>query len=624
VGQDEGFYLPACHKLIVAGKPKTRLNITMKRLTTFTFIFTVSFATFGQTYEPEILILSPNEFKFEKSFETELKTKNKEISNRPKNSKQADFTKSEEFKKQPENVQRITLSEITFLKNLDFSKQASFIAQQYLSYRFFERFNNLLILPSNEKSDGSMADLKRIADTEKMQYILNFSRIDLFKKGGISYAKFSIQLYDNASTTFVINSDFEGDWRNPGFEFACADKSLDCTVNNALSKALNEVIYQISSNSPTIKRDRELAQLRFNELITNYYSRPNNKEFLEPIIPQPDSNVVLTNQYQLLIDPTKSKFVAFFIEQIQAQDFKTLKDNKKDKNVSIISSKDIKDPGLLNEIPQAYAYIVKGVKYNNKWYYEKSNVTYFEAKSLEDGKQKYFGTLAKWNFFKENSTEFDQGFWETYFFEKVESSVAKKNKEIEEIKSQLDKSSAEDRETYQEMIDDYYEEDLKNKEYFGLYEIVANQIRLEKRRLDEQFSESIRLEFLPRFYEGFCKKNNINGYIKLNGKDIQLIFPRDKSVILSPIVLDYGNDKKELNFFVLIPRGAKSFDIFKWNYFKPIKPEYGNMYGQEINEQLNQVTKWNFSFDTLDDKNFWDNFVLLKSATDYKYLSKIN
>ncbi len=596
----------------------------MKRIATLTVTLTISFASFGQTYEPEILILSPNELKFEKSFETELKTKNKELSNRLKNLEQADFTKSEEFKKQPANIQRITLSEVKFLENIDFSKQTSFIAQQYLSYRFYERFNNLLILLSDQKSEGGVAELKRVADTEKMQYILNFSRIYLFKKDGISYAKISAQLYDNVSQTLLINSDFEGDWRNPGFEFACKDKSVDCTINNAISKALDEVIYQVASNSPTIKRDRELAQLRFNELISNYYSKPNNKEFLESIIPQPDSNVVLTDQYQLLIDPTKTKFVAFFIEQISAQDFKTLKDNKRDKNINIISSKDIKDAGLLNEIPQTYAYIVKGVKYNNKWYYEKSNVTYFEAKSLEDGKQKYFSNLAKWSFFKENSTEFDPDFWETYFFEKVESSVTKNNKEIEEIKSQLAKSTPEDRETSQEMIDNYYEEDLKNKEYLGLYKIVANQIRLEKRRLDEQFSESIKLGLLPKFYEDYCKKNKINGYIKMNGKDIQLIFPSDKSVILSPIVLDYGNDKKELNFFVLIPSGEKSFSIFKWDYFKPIKPKYASMYGLEVNEQLNQITKWNFSFDTLDDKNFWDNYVLLKLGENYKYLKRVD
>lgn len=599
-------------------------NTTMNRLATLIFTLFISLASFGQSYEPEILVLSPNELKVEKSLETEVRGINKELSNRPKNSDQADYLQSEEFKRQPENIQRITLSEIKFLETIDFSKQTSLIAQQYLSYRFYERFSNLLILLSDKKSNGSLTDLKKIADVDKMQYVLNFSTIELFKKGGISYARLSVQLYDNVSQTFLINSEYEGDWTNPGFEFACSDKSINCTINNALSKALGNVIYQVASNNPTIKRDKELAQLRFNELISNYYSIPDNKEFLRSIIQQPDSNIVLANQYQLLVDPTKTKFVAFFIEQISAQDFKTLKDNKKDKNIKIISSKDIKDAGLLNEIPQTYAYIVNGVKYNDKWYYEKSNVTYFEAKSIEDGKQNYFGSLAKWKFFKENSTEFDPEFWETYFFEKVESSVVKNSKEIQELKSQLDKSSAEDKESYQEMIDDYYEKDLKNKEYFGLYEIVANQIRQEKRRLDEQFSESITKDLLPRFYKGYCVKNSINGFIKLNGKEIQLIFPSDKSVILSPIVFDYGNDRKELNFFVLIPNTEKSFNIFKWNYFKPIKPKYSSMYGLEVNEQLNKITKWNFSFDTLDDRNFWDNYVLLRLGKSYKYLTKVN
>jgi hypothetical protein len=538
-------------------------NTTMNRLATLIFTLFISLASFGQSYEPEILVLSPNELKVEKSLETEVRGINKELSNRPKNSDQADYLQSEEFKRQPENIQRITLSEIKFLETIDFSKQTSLIAQQYLSYRFYERFSNLLILLSDKKSNGSLTDLKKIADVDKMQYVLNFSTIELFKKGGISYARLSVQLYDNVSQTFLINSEYEGDWTNPGFEFACSDKSIDCTINNALTKALGNVIHQVASNSPTIKRDKELAQLRFNELISNYYSKPNNKEFLKSIIQQPDSNIVLANQYQLLVDSTKTKFVAFFIEQISAQGFKTLKANKRDKNVNIISSKDIKDAGLLNEIPQTYAYIVNGVKYKDKWYYEKSNVTYFEAKSLEDGKQNYFGNLAKWNFFKENSTEIDPQFWETYFFERVESTVTKNSKEIEELKSQLDRSSAENKESYQEMIDKYYEMDLKNKEYFGLYEIVANQIRQEKKKLDDQFSESITKDLLPRFYEGYCVKNSINGFIKLNGKEIQLIFPSDKSVILSPIVFDYGNDRKELNFFVLIPNTEKSFNIFK-------------------------------------------------------------
>jgi hypothetical protein len=603
---------------------RLKYDTTMKKLTIIALTFSFAWTALGQTVEPQILILTPNEFKYHKTFDKDIKSKNKELSKRPQNSEQTDFVKSDEFKNQPDNIQKITLSEISFSEKLDFSRQASLIAHQYLAYRFYERFPNLLILLSNIKSDGSLIDLKKIADNDKIQYVLNFPRIELLRRGRISYAKISVQLYDNSSQTFLINSEYEGDWTNPGFEFACAEKSIDCTINNALSKALGDVIYHVASNSPTLKRDRELAKLRFNELVSTYYSTTNDTEFLKPIIPQTESNIGLKDQYQILVDPSKTKFVAFFVEQVSAQDFKTMKDNKRDKNVNIISSKDMKDEGFLEDIPQTYAYIVKGVKYNQKWYYEKSNVTYFEAKTLEEGKQKYFYNLAKWNFFKANSIEFNPDFWETYFFTKVESAVLKNQSEIEEIKSLLVKAkTSEDKEIYQSMIDDYYEKDIKNEGYFGLYEIVVNQLRQEKRRQDEQFSEFIETDFLPKFYERYCNENNLNGYVKMNGKDIPLIFPSDKSIILSPIVLDKGKEKKELHFFVLIPNGENSYIVYKWNYFEPIKPQYDSMYGQEVNKQLNQITKWNFSFDTLDDKNFWDNFVLIKTGEDFKYLTKI-
>lgn len=596
----------------------------MKKLKIILFTFTFTLTAFGQIYEPQILILTPSEFKCDKSFEKDVKQKNKELSRRHENKEKAEYLKSEEFKKQPENIQKITLSELEFEENLDFSKQASLIAHQYLTYRFYERFQNLLILLSDIKSDGSPTTLKNIADSVKTQYILNFPRIELYKRNGISFAKISVQLYDNSSQTFLINSDYEGDWANPGFEFACEEKSIECTINNALSKALGNVINQVASNSPTIKRDRELAQLRFNELVSNYYSKAYDKDFLKTIIPELDSNIVLNDQYQILVDPTLTKFVAFFIEQDSVQDFKTMRDNKRDKNINIITNNDIKDGGFLNDIPQTYAYIVKGVKHKDKWYYEKSRVTYFEAKTLEEGKQKYFYNLTKWNFFKENSIEFNPDFWETYFFTKVESAVIKNQSEIEEIKSLLAKAkTSEEKEVYQEMIDDFYEKDIKNEGYFGLYEIVANQLKQEKRKQDEEFSEFIKTDFLPKFYESYCNENHFNGYVKMNGNDIPLIFPSDKSIILSPILLDKSNGIKELHFFVLIPNGVNNYIVYKWNYFEPIKPQYDSMYGQEVNKQLNQITKWNFSFDTLDDKNFWNNFVLIKTGDDYKYLTKV-
>lgn len=430
----------------------------MKNLITIILTLTITITVWSQSYEPQILILAPSEFKYEKPFENDVLSINKKLSGRVKNSEEADYLESDDFISQPENIQRMILSEVKFSQTQDFSKQVSFIAFQYLSYRFFERFENLLILLSDKKSDGSLKELSKIAGKEKMQYVLNFSHIQLFERDGMAFAEISVQLYDNVSQTFLINSEYIGGWNNPGFEFSCNDQSIECTINNALSKALGDVIYQVASNSPTIKREHELAQLRFNELIINYYLKPNNTDFLKPIIPQSDNNIDLKDQYQILIDPTQTKFVAFFIEEVSAQDFKNLKVNERDKQVNIISSGDFRDAGFLDNIPQNYAYIVKGVKFNNKWYFEKSNVTYFEAENLEEGKQVYFYNLAMWNFFKDDSTEFNPDFWETSLFNKIN-----------------DLKQDPDWDKYGDTI--WKKQEEYNRPYIGYYEIVANQLK---------------------------------------------------------------------------------------------------------------------------------------------------
>lgn len=592
-----------------------------KQLLTITFLLTLT-VTFGQTkFEPQILILSPYEVKYEKVFEKEISLINKSLKKNSKSKEQSDFLKSNEFENQPENIKLMTKAEVEFSKNLDLFKQASYISEQYLAYRFYERFPHVLILLSENKSKGDVSSLMSYSKSTNLQYVLNFSKIELFQKNEISFANVSIQLYDNISNSILIDKTYEGDWNNPGFDFACNDSTINCSINNALSKALGEIIYIIALNNPTLKKQKQLTQERSEILATTYLKRPFDNAFLNNIISKTDSSINTSNLFQCIVSEDKTKFVAFFIEQISKQDFKSLKDSKKDKSINVISSKDIKDEGFLDDVPQTYAYIVIGVLHNNKWYYEKKNVTYFEAKSLDDGKQKYFNNLQNWNFFKENLVDVNAHFWETYFFSRIESSVETNKKKIDELKLSLTQSNdKEEKAAYQDMIDDFYERDLKNQGYFGLYAIVADELRKEKSKQDEAFVDKVKNQVLNGFYESNSKKNGIERFVKMNGKEYPLIFPSDKSVLLSPIVIDYGSEKLELNYFVLIPNSKDNYDIYKWTFFNPIKPQYNSMYGQEVNKQLNEVTKWNFSFDTLDDKNFWDKYVLLKEGDSYKYL----
>lgn len=568
----------------------------IKHLTTLLFLLTLT-TTFGQTvYEPQILILAPNVAKYEKTFDKEVTNYNKEIKKNINTSEQEQALKSPDFKKQQENIQIITKSEIEFSKDLDFFKQASFISEQILAYRFFEKFPNLLIKLKDAKSSGTLDDLKTQSEKEKLQYVLNFASIELYKENKISYAKITVQLYDNISKAILLDKAYIGDWSNPGFEFACEDKTINCTVNNALSQALGEVIYTISSNSPTLKREKQLQQERFDVLMNSYFNQPFDKQSIKNIISPLDSNINIDIAYQALFSTDKSKFVAFFLEQVSAQDFKTLKDNKKDKNVNIISSKDIKDEGFLDDIPKTYGYIVKGLKYKDKWYYEKSNVTYFEAKSLYDGQQKFFNNLQQWNFFKDNSTEFNPDFWETKLFNKV-----------------LDLRQDPEWEEYGETI--WKTDEINNRPYIGLYEMVADNMRKELETKNAEF-EKTKKELFTKFYENLKSKDS-KTYNKIS--EHSLIYPTDKSVVINPTLITNKEGVKTIHYFVILDNLN---NIFEWNYFEP-KVVIDNLYGSQVVDEISTLTDWNFSVDNLNDMEFWNKYVLLKTESKYKYLTEI-
>lgn len=233
-------------------------------------ILLVSTLTFGQEkLEPKILILSPNETKYEKSFEKEIREYNNSLV-KSKNTVETEvYLTSEDFLSKPENIQQMIKSEIEFAENVDFFKNASSISEQFLAYRFFEKFPNLLIILKDQKSDGSLSNLKSIYESDKFQYVLNFSKIELYKVDNIGYAKIKIQLFDGISSAIILDKSYIGDWNNPGFEFACTNESINCTINNALSKALNDIVYTIAINSPTLKKEKKLSQERLQVLTLN-------------------------------------------------------------------------------------------------------------------------------------------------------------------------------------------------------------------------------------------------------------------------------------------------------------------------------------------------------------------
>ena len=75
-----------------------------------------------------------------------------------------------------------------------------------------------------------------------------------------------------------------------------------------------------------------------------------------------------------------------------------------------------------------------------------------------------------------------------------------------------------------------------------------------------------------------------------------------------------------LRYFVLIPN-KDNYDTYEWNYLDPKKFKNTQL-GPSFMDQIHTLTTWNFSFKNLDDKEFWDKYLLVKSNGEFKYLAE--
>lgn len=554
--------------------------------------------TSGQQYEPSILILSPDET----SAAEELKPEIEQLAAGVTSAKtemelelKSTLQKAEKDGK-PANIKMMYRKQIEFAADLNFYSIIPLVAEGYLQHRLIHRFKNLLIYAVKEKSGVQVEELAHLAKKHEMHYIMDFPEVRSYLKNNAKRTTIRVRLYDDRNKDIILDREYTGDDRNPGFEFTCKDSTLSCTISNSLSQALAEIIDIVALNDPTIIQERNLAQERANVLESKYYTKKPDKEILE-ILAKNGINNLSPGYYQGLMDNKKEKLIAFFA---RANDIETFRDLKRrdDKGVQIIQ-----DDFNLGKIPDIYAYVVVGVYYDSTWYLKREQVTYFNAKDLEVGRKDFFNNLQQWGFFKNNSTDFNSEFWESYFFERVKDVTKEPNYK-----------------KYYESIYKSLERD--NEGYVGMYEVVADQLRKERTEEIDQFRKEVSGHLLKPYLDHLksAKPEEFADYALMYNK-FTLIFPRDKSVILNPIQITDSKGENSLRYFVWFP---DTREVYEWLYLKPTRLNAKQWhYGSEIIKGLTTVTDWDFGFETLDDQNFWNTYVLAKEEGKYKYLRRI-
>ncbi len=164
------------------------------------------------------------------------------------------------------------------------------------------------------------------------------------------------------------------------------------------------VFGQNEHDSAFLKKEQQLSQDRYRVLINTYYNRNFDKNNFQKKVLILDTSINMNKVYQAIFNLDSTRFIAFFLFQV-------------------IDSNLLKIPAVLapGEIV-TYQYLVCGIKYNNNWYYNPTWYGYntvFLAKTIEDRKKDFLNQLQDYNFFKENSTEFNPKFWESELFNKI-------------------------------------------------------------------------------------------------------------------------------------------------------------------------------------------------------------
>lgn len=545
-------------------------------------------------FDPSVIILTPNEVESDKSTEKEISEFNKKLSEQLANQPNRDNELKEQLKGQPENIQLMTKNTADFSKSIDFYSMIPSITEQFLQYRLFETFPNLLIMAKHEKSDGYPKSLTSIAEKYNSQFVINFKNVKTFKSKESKILELDIQIFDRISNSTILDRKYTGDESNPGFEFACENGTISCCANNAIKSFIYDAMRVIAENSPTLKRKNQVEKDRNSVLVNVYYPKPANNLIL-PKIKDADTTINKQSFYQGFMNDGDDKFIAFFAENSTGKDFKEFKDKYGDRNITM--SED-----YFSNPPNMYCFIVYGIKFQEKWYYKKDKIVHFKSTDFDQGKLEYFVNLKKWDFFKEDSDKFSDIFWETNLFAKVP-----------------DLTKDPDWDKYGESI--WKTDEINNRPYIGLYEIVADGLKIEQSEKDKDFDKTIIETYVNPYITELASKGNYE-QVTLNqmSKPHLLIYPKEKNIILCPYNIKGKKENKFINYIVLI-KTESGFDLYKWNYLKP--DDFKNKAnGPSFMEQIKTLTDWNFSFKTLDNSEFWTKYVLLKEDDDFKYLEK--
>lgn len=495
-----------------------------------------------------------------------------------------------------------------YIDALDRYRLVSLTALEMISMISYYRFGLLETLADSVRT-GSRQELQQVAQNRASHFVVSFPGVSYYQKSGKAHIAIELQLYDSSSNSIVLRKEYKGMSFEPQPEAECEDETLDCLIRNAVAEIASDVLSRMAEIYPDWKskvirheRDQVLREQRESILAREYANKPWDGSLARRLISADpyDSTIDLSHMHYQLQNEEKTKFLAFFVRQLTPEEQKEMYIGEGRIDTIVLRNKDT----VFSESgPACHGYIVKGMYHSGKWYYLKSHAIYYSGQTVTEGRVYQFQELRDWEFFNENDTTYNRNFWESGLFGKV-----------------ADLTKHPDWEKYKSMWNDREERD---REYIGMYEIVAEWMQQDWRRRQVLFAQDVLRTYIRPLIDAKGKEG-IKPMHRFDDEDyeIELIHPKDMRIAICPVTVTTGQDETWLRYYVIIP-GTK--EIYEWTYFAPVR--LGDTHDTYISgvmlKQLPKLTTWDFSKEVLNDENFWNKYVLLKENGRYKYLKPV-
>ena len=572
-----------------------------RRLALLSIAFAIFCNTFSQEkFSPRILVLSPLKTSHTPDIDKEVDSTYRVFVKMLKESEKS----PPKIKDDPESVGIMYRGMMKYAENINMYKMVSVESASGLLDRFLHQLDKMLVIIEDSVNKDGINGLRKLANSRNMDYVLSFEEVSFYRDNGKPRVKGSVQFYDRAANSLVMNKVHIGTAHPQDNIYCCERETLDCAINNFATHLVEDLGELMTATNATLKkhkqqqdRERTLQEQREELLINHYFKRSWDGTIAKQAIPETDSTINLHDMYYSLHNKKQDRFVAFFIRELSDGEMRA---RGLPTDTSAIYDKDTLYPG---DPGASRAYMVAGLNYLSKWYYVVYSDQFLMGLTAEEGKPYFFKSLIDWDFFTDNDTTYNEKFWETGLFDTVPD--LRKDPKWKEMKSSWE-----------------YDE-RRNRPYIGKYQIVAYFLETQRRNEKDAFEKHIRKEF----YKPRIDSLGIDNFFPvtfggLEEDELILVYPVKKDIVLCPVKIKGKDGKMRLHYYIFIPA---TNEIYEWTYFKPeiAGDRIQTMAATILERNLSTLTDWDFRDEFFDDDNFWKKYVLLKENGNYKYLRKI-